>query len=147
MITLSLADQAVLDGARVARLATASAAGEPHVVPVCFVRDEGCLYSAIDPKPKQGDPRQLRRLRNLRENDRAALLVDHYEEDWGRLHYLLLHCRAQIQDDGPNRERALGLLREKYPQYRAMPGFGEGPVIRLIPERAARWSAGSGLPQ
>jgi PPOX class probable F420-dependent enzyme len=138
---LSSADHDLLRQARVARLATASAAGRPHVVPVCFVFDGACLYSAIDSKPKRGDPRALRRLRNLRENDRAALLVDHYEEDWDRLRYLLVHCRAEILEAGPERERALGLLREKYPQYRAMAGFGDGPVIRLIPERAAGWSA------
>jgi PPOX class probable F420-dependent enzyme len=141
MIALSSADDDFLRRARVARLATTSAAGHPHVVPVCFIFDGACLYSAIDPKPKRGDPRGLRRLRNLRENDRAALLVDHYEEDWGRLRYLLIHCRAEILEGGPDRERALGLLREKYPQYGAMPGFGDGPVIRLVPERAARWSA------
>jgi PPOX class probable F420-dependent enzyme len=125
----------------VAHLATASAIGHPHVIPVCFVCDGARLYSAIDPKPKRGDPRRLRRLQNLQENLHAAFLVDQYDEDWTRLRYLLIHCTAEILETGSDRERALALLREKYSQYRSMPGFGDGPVIRLAPQRVTRWSA------
>lgn len=124
-----------------ARLATASAAGRPHLVPVCFVFDGTCLYTAIDSKPKRGDPRRLRRLENLRENPWAALLVDHYAEDWAALRYLLATGPAEILEAGPERDAAVALLREKYPQYRAMPGFGDGPVIRLLPARIASWQA------
>ncbi len=141
MSALSPDDQVFLRTARVARLATASAAGRPHVVPVCFVSDGAFLYSAIDSKPKRGDPRRLRRLQNLRENPRAALLVDHYEEDWARLRYLLIRCTAEMLETGPDRDRALAFLREKYPQYRTMPGFGDAAVIRLAPERVVAWSA------
>jgi len=37
--------------ARVARLATADAAGKPHVVPLVFALDGDTIYSAVDPKP------------------------------------------------------------------------------------------------
>lgn len=141
MPTFSQDDQAFLQLARVGRLATASAAGEPHVVPVCFVFDGSCVYSAIDAKPKRVDPRRLRRLLNLRENPRACLVVDHYEEEWVRLRYILVSGKAEVLETGPDRERALVLLREKYPQYRTMPGFGQAPVIRLIPEKVSAWRA------
>ncbi len=124
-----------------ARLATASAAGRPHVVPVCFVYDGTRLYTAIDAKPKRADPRRLRRLQNLRENPWAALLVDHYTEDWTALRYVLATGPAEILEAGPERDGAVALLREKYPQYRSMAGFGDGPVIRLLPERIACWQA------
>jgi hypothetical protein len=65
--------------------------------------------------------------------------VDHYEEEWARLRYILVSGRAEILETGPDRERALILLREKYPQYQSMPGFGHDPVIRLVPEKAATW--------
>ncbi len=136
---LSAGDRAFLQCARVARLATASAAGQPHVVPICFVFDGAALYTAIDAKPKRGDPRRLRRLQNVAQNPRAALLVDHYEEEWSRLRYVLVTGPAQILEVGPDRDRALALLRDKYPQYRGMPRFGEGPVIRIQPERVASW--------
>lgn len=143
MLDIAPEDRAFLHRARVARLATASADGEPHVIPVCFVFDGTSLYSAIDSKPKRVAVPRLRRLRNLRANPRASLIVDHYEEDWARLRYVLVTGRAEILEAGPDRERALVLLGEKYPQYRAMADFGQGPVIRLIPDRVASWR-GSG---
>ncbi len=138
---LSLEDRAFLLQARVGHLATASGAGEPHVIPVCFVFDGAAVYSAIDTKPKRVEPRRLRRLENIRENPRASLVVDHYEEEWRRLRYLLLRGQAEVLEAGPDRKRALALLREKYPQYRTMLGFGAGPVIRLIPEKVQSWQA------
>ncbi len=142
---LSPEDRAFLLQSRVGHLATASGAGEPHVIPVCFVFDGAAVYSAIDAKPKRVEPRRLRRLENIRENPRASLVVDHYEEEWRRLRYLLLRGRAEILEAGPDREHALALLREKYPQYRTMPGFGAGPVIRLIPEKVQSWHAAATL--
>jgi PPOX class probable F420-dependent enzyme len=139
MFDLSPDDGAFLHQARVGRLATASAEGEPHVIPVCFVFDGASLYSAIDAKPKRVAPSKLRRMQNIRANPRACLLVDRYDEDWARLRYVLVVGRAEILQAGADRERALALLREKYPQYRAMPDFGAGPVIRLTPERVASW--------
>ena len=132
-------DRIFLEQARVGRLATASTDGEPHVVPVCFVFDGTCLYSAIDAKPKRVEAPKLRRLQNIRSNPRASLLVDRYDEDWTRLRYVLVFGPAEILDAGPDRERALALLREKYPQYRSMADFGQGPVIRLTPERVTSW--------
>ncbi len=128
--------------ARVGRLATADASGRPHVVPVVFVWHEGFIYTPIDGKPK-GDPRRLRRLRNIRENPRVAFLVDRYEEDWTRLGFLLLRGRADIlEGEGTAGERgaAEGLLREKYPQYREVPlGGPEGLLIRVAAEGRASW--------
>jgi PPOX class probable F420-dependent enzyme len=146
MLTLSPADRAFLHQARVGHLATASADGAPHVVPVCFIFDGTCLYSAIDAKPKRVAASQLRRLQNIRANPRATFLVDRYDENWKRLRYVLVSGRADILDAGADRERALALLQEKYPQYRTMPDFGQGPVIRLTPERVTGWSAGSAEP-
>ncbi len=75
---------ALLRDARVGRLATADATGQPLVVPVCYALDADGrhLYSAIDAKPKR--TRQLRRLRNIAANPRVSLVVDEYDEDWSR---------------------------------------------------------------
>jgi hypothetical protein len=72
-----------VETARVARLATIDADGRPHLVPVVFVLDGQRLYSAVDAKPKRS--RRLRRLLNARERPDVTVLVDHYEDDWGRL--------------------------------------------------------------
>jgi PPOX class probable F420-dependent enzyme len=132
-------DRVFLEQARVGHLATASGDGEPHVIPVCFVFDGICLYSPIDAKPKRVVASGLRRLKNLHENSRVSLVVDHYEEDWGRLRYVLISGRGNILEGGSERDRAHALLREKYPQYRAMANFGQGPLVRIIPERVVTW--------
>jgi Pyridoxamine 5'-phosphate oxidase len=72
-----------VEQARVARLATITPDGRPHVVPCCFVLSGSVLYSAVDSKPKSSDA--LQRVRNLRALPLAALLVDHYAEDWSVL--------------------------------------------------------------
>ena len=131
---------ALLREARVGRLATADAAGRPLVVPVCYALDGGGqrLYSAIDAKPKR--TRQLRRLRNIRENPHVSLVVDQYDEDWTRLCYVIVEGRAEIVEAGPVRERAIDLLLEKYPQYLALGlAADRGPVIAIAVERIVAW--------
>ncbi len=49
----------------VGRLATTDEHGRPHVVPVCFVYQDGLVYSLLDSKPKRVTARQLRRVRKL----------------------------------------------------------------------------------
>jgi PPOX class probable F420-dependent enzyme len=132
----------LLASARVARLATVDEAGYPHLVPVCYATDGRAYYSAIDAKPKRMAPDRLRRIRNLMARPRVALLVDHYEEDWGRLGFEMVQGHADVLDRGPEAEAALALLHAKYPQYRAM-GLRRlgGPVIRIRPDRVVGWSA------
>ena len=55
-----------ITSARVGRLATADAGGQPTVVPICYAFDGTALYSAVDAKPKQAPPEGLKRIRNLR---------------------------------------------------------------------------------
>src|SRR5262245_64421646 len=81
---------------RVARLATADAAGRPTVIPVCYVFDGTSFYSPIDQKPKRVDPMQLQRTRNIRVNPSVALVIDDYYEDWSELVYVLVHVVAKI---------------------------------------------------
>jgi PPOX class probable F420-dependent enzyme len=123
--------------ARVGRLATVGDDGRPHLVPLCFVLDGDVLYSAVDDKPKRS--KRLKRLENIRGRPDVAVLVDHYDEDWKRLWWVRLDGRAAVLDDGPERERALLLLREKYEQYRSQPPTG--PVIAVRVERWRGWSA------
>lgn len=134
---LSTPQRDFLAGSRVGHLATADARGAPHVLPVCFVVAADILYITIDQKPK-GDPRRLKRLRNLADNPAAAFVVDHYDEDWARLGWVMLRGRAEILDAGPEHDRAQVLLRDRYPQYRGM-ALAELPVIAVRIERVASW--------
>ncbi len=129
-----------LADARVGRLATSDAAGRPHVIPVCFVYDGRAIYIVLDQKPKTVELTRLRRVRNILDNPQAALVVDHWDEDWLALRYVLVSCRADLLN-GVEEEaaRAVSLLREKYRQYREMDLDGN-PVIKLTPQRFTAWS-------
>lgn len=102
--------------ARVARLATCSAAGQPHCVPVCFAYWDGAFVVALDEKPKRVEVLRLKRVRNVLQNPQVSLLVDHYEEDWSRLRFFMLEGTAHLRE---LRAAELQALRAKYPQYAA----------------------------
>jgi PPOX class probable F420-dependent enzyme len=122
---------------RVGHLATADARAIPQLVPVCFVVSEGALYITIDQKPK-GDPRALKRLKNISENPVAAFVADHWDEDWTRLGWIMLRGPAEILAEGAEHDRAQTLLRSRYPQYRGMELDGL-PVIAIRIERVTSW--------
>ena len=129
----------LLRSARVGRLGTADAGGRPLVVPVCYAYDGRACYSAIDAKPKRTRS-GLRRLRNIAENPRAALVVDHYEEEWTRLRYVIVEGTASILTEGPELARGIDLLLAKYEQYQALGLTSDGgTVIRLAAERIVAW--------
>jgi PPOX class probable F420-dependent enzyme len=132
-----------LEAHRVGHLATAGADGAPHVVPVCYAVDDAALYFVADAKPKRGPASRLARLRNLRENPRAAVVVDDWNEDWTRLAWVLVRGPAAVVDDAQRHATALALLRARYPQYRAMAldDPARNPVVAIVPERVLVWRA------
>jgi PPOX class probable F420-dependent enzyme len=134
---VSQAQRRFLDSRRVGHLATADASGTPHVVPVCFALAENDAYITIDEKPK-GNPRGLKRLRNIAANPRTALVADRYDEDWRRLGWVLLRGRAEILDSGAEHDIAQELLRARYPQYREM-RLAELPVIAIRIDSVVGW--------
>lgn len=127
-------------GARVAHLATADAAGAPHVVPLCYWFDGERIYFAIDEKPKHNTVKALKRMRNIAENPRVAVVIDHYEEDWAQLGYVLIRGNARVVDDPEEYMQALRHLREKYLQYRAMVLTPEkNPIVKIDPDHVHAW--------
>jgi PPOX class probable F420-dependent enzyme len=120
--------------ARVARLATADAAGRPHLVPMVFAVIGDTIFSAVDHKPKRTTA--LRRLANVCVNPAVALLVDHYDEDWAALWWVRAEGRGRVLEHD---DAAVRALVAKYPPY------GEraptGPVLAVDVDRWAGWSA------
>jgi PPOX class probable F420-dependent enzyme len=127
----------LLGSARVARLATVAPDGRPSVVPVCFAIGGETIYHAVDHKPKA--TRQLARLEHVRAEPRAALLADHYAEDWSALWWVRADGTARVLDGGAEAAAGLNLLTERYPQYRER--RPEGPVVALDVQRISGWSA------
>lgn len=136
---LDAAARAFLERQRVGRLATAEASGAPHIVPVCYALSDGArVHIAIDEKPKRGDPRRLKRLRNIASDPRVMLLVDRYDEDWSRLAWVALRGRAEILEGGGEHVAALAALRARYEPYRAM-NLEALPVIAIRVLSVASW--------
>ena len=138
MAELSDRQATIINSLRVAHLATADIHGAPHVIPICFAYDGQCFYSVLDRKPKRAALTMLKRVRNILSNPNAALVLDHYEEDWDRLWYVLVTGTAQLIQDGEEHQRAIRLLREKYPRYRDMDIDGN-PVIKIAPTKITSW--------
>jgi len=135
---LSARERRFVDTRRIGHLATADSRAVPHVVPVCFSLSEGTLYITIDQKPKRDRGRSLKRLRNIADNPRAAVVFDRYDEDWQRLAWVMLHGRAEILTAGIEHDRAQSLLRSRYRQLDAMQ-IEPLPVIAIHIERVASW--------
>lgn len=125
--------------ARVGRLATADGDGRPHVVPVCFALTDDGIVTPIDEKPKEGPPEALQRSRDIRENPRVVLLVDHYTETWSQLGWLQVRGTATHRTPGDaDHSLAVTALRDKYDQY-AEHALEDRPIIHLAPERVVSW--------
>ncbi|MFI6348788.1 TIGR03668 family PPOX class F420-dependent oxidoreductase [Streptomyces sp. NPDC050560] len=120
----------------VARLATADAAGVPHLVPVTFAVDGPRIFFAVDHKPKRST--DLRRLRNIAENPAVSLLVDSYADDWSALWWARADGRAAIGGAGSEDTGAVALLCAKYPQYAASPP--RGPVVTIEVTAWSGWA-------
>jgi PPOX class probable F420-dependent enzyme len=139
--TISNAIRTKLREARVARLATLDADHRPHLVPVCFVQLGSAFYTAVDRKPKRVAPENLARLRNVRAAPQVALLIDHYDDDWERLWYVMVRGKAKLLAKSARAERARVVreLRAKYPQYAAGMLPDEAPILRIAAERITSW--------
>jgi PPOX class probable F420-dependent enzyme len=121
----------------VLRLATAGADGRPHVVPCTFAVDGAeRIVIGIDNKPKTST--DLRRLRNIAENARVSLLVDHYADDWTRLWWARADGAAVVADEGAEHADDWERLAAKYPQYEGQ--VLGGPVIVVTVERWSGWA-------
>jgi len=121
----------------VARLATVSRDGRPHIVPITFAATDEALYFAVDRKPKKTT--DLQRLRNIEANPAVSVLFDHYDDDWNNLWWVRIDGHARVVREGPDFNEAIALLTERYPQYRtATPG---GPAVKITIDRMSGWSA------
>ena len=127
----------LLDMVRVATLATVSADGRPHLVPVVFARDASDLVTAVDGKPKTG--KVLARIENITRDPKVSLLVHHYDEDWSRLWWVRIDGMASLEAADAGFERAVTALRARYPQYESVDL--SGPVIRVRIDQTTTWDA------
>ena len=116
----------------VARLATIGADGAPHYVPVCPILDRGKVYVGTESEAKK--------VRNIRSNQRVAIVFDQYRDSWNGLRGVMLQCRASIveQKQFKNIRRK---LYDKYPKYESDAALepDESVIVELLPEKKFTW--------
>ena len=147
-------ERAFLAAARRAVLATIAPDGRPRTVPICFVLDDvlPVLHSPLDDKPKRvDDPLALARVRDIRADPRVTVLVDRWDEDWGRLAWLRCDGRASLlAPTSPEHGAIVAALRAKYPQYESH-RLDDRPLIRIEIERSTHWGSvdpgGASIPE
>ncbi len=136
---LSGGERQYLSKARLGRLATADAAGRPHVVPICFAVVGSSLVTPLDEKPKATDPRELRRVRDISENPRVAVVCDHWREDWSELGWVQVRGTASLLAAGsPTHDEAMAALRDKYDQY-VEHDLEDRPIIEIEVRSVVSW--------
>lgn len=110
------------------RLATASKDARPHVVPVIYAMDGEDVIVAVDYGTKK--------LRNVKQNSRVALVVDEYHPNRA----VMVEGECEILERGKEYLRLLGALFDKFETYRKNPwGEGESPILRIRPTKAVMW--------
>lgn len=118
---------------RACRVATVSAEGVPHLVPVCHVLagDKVCFGSGNDGT----------KVRNLKANPRATVTVDVYSDEWGGLKGVMIQGTAKLIARGPRFRRIRDLLYAKYPQYRTEAALSpsDSVVVEVTPTRVFSW--------
>ena len=118
---------------RVCRLATVSATGQPHLVPVCHAVDRGKVYIG------SGD--DATKVRNVRANPLVTVAVDLYSDHWAALRGVMVQGRARLIERGGAFQRARRKLYEKYPQYakEAAIAPSDSVIIEVTPTHVFTW--------
>lgn len=126
--------------ARVARLATTTPPGTPHIVPITFAALPGGprrLAFAVDHKPKS--TRRLARLANISAQPRVSVLADDYVDDWAHLWWVRADGTAVICDH--DEHGVAEALAAKYAQYAATQPAG--PFVVVVVDQLTSWAAAS----
>jgi len=128
MVALTARQMKFLKSHELCRLATASKGGRPHVVPVIYTLDGEDIIIAIDYKTKK--------LKNLKENPKLALVVDDYHPNRG----LMVEGDCEILERGSEYLRLLQILFDRFVFYRKNPwGEGESPILKVRTTKVVMW--------
>ena len=126
--------RALMEGARRGVMSTLLPDGSAHSVPVVFAVLEGEIVSPIDHKPKTGEV--MARVKNLAKDDRVTLLLDHWDEDWPQIGWVMVRGRATVDPEAPM--SLMRALNARYPQYET--DERHDALIRIHPTKILWWT-------
>jgi nitroimidazol reductase NimA-like FMN-containing flavoprotein (pyridoxamine 5'-phosphate oxidase superfamily) len=130
MVLMNKSEAKFMKTHSLSRLATASLPDcMPHVVPVVHALDR-------DDSPIIAIDYGTKKLKNLRENPKAALLVDDGEAQ----RCVMIQGECEVHERGAEYLRLLKILFERFDFYRNDPwGEGESPILKIRPEKVVSW--------
>lgn len=120
--------------AHVARFASVSTDGVPHLVPITFAVTGDRIVFVVDDKPKS--TQYLRRLENVAAHPQVCVLVDVYDDDWSKLWWARADGVASIAERD---DEAVDTLARRYPYY--VDRRPTGPVVSIDVSRWSGWAA------
>ena len=130
-VKLSPKEVKFLEQNEMCRFASASKSGEPHVVPVSYLWDDNFAYIVTD--------YGTRKLKNLRENPQAAILVD----TAGTQKLLLISGPVELIEKGEEYRRLYKLFHSRLGWVKRDPWKeGEAPFVKLAPTFKSGWGLG-----
>jgi nitroimidazol reductase NimA-like FMN-containing flavoprotein (pyridoxamine 5'-phosphate oxidase superfamily) len=128
VLDFTSAETRFLEKNEIARLATISYDGMPHVVPVSYVFKDNLFLIAVDYETKK--------CRNLLRNNQVALVVDTLSPNRG----IMVQGHSEIFEKGSEFRRAYRIFHRRLSWVRADPWKeGEAPFIRVKPVKKATW--------
>ena len=114
----------LITSARIGHLTTASSNLQPYVTPVVFIQQQNNIFVPLDNKPKTISVKELKRVKNIEENPKVSYVVDHYEEDWTNLWFVMIIGCATLVEMNGRTEKSRKEIRKihtkflkKYSQY------------------------------
>lgn len=117
-----------LEKNEVCRFATVDKNGQPHVVPVCYIFHDDSIYVATDYDTKK--------YKNVRENPRAALVVDTYKPHRA----IVIQGKVEILERGEEFRKIREMFYKRFKWARDDPWEeGEAPILKIIPEKKLSW--------
>jgi len=127
-VKFSQTEIAFLEQNELCRFATASKKGEPHIVPVSYIWHDNSPYIVTD--------YGTRKLKNLRENPHAAILVD----TAGTQKLLLVSGPISIIEKGEEYRKLYKIFHAKLEWVKRDPWKeGEAPFVKISPTFKAGW--------
>ena len=131
MVKLADKEGRFLEQNEICRLATSSKNGELHIVPVSYIWHEETIYVVTD--------YGTRKLRNLRENPNAAILVDTNATRKA----VLVSGKVQLVEKGEEYRRIYKLFHSKLDWVKRAPWIeGEAPFVKIAPTFKTSWGLG-----
>lgn len=134
----------LIKSSRIGHLATVASNLQPYLTPVVFIAQENCIFIPLDDKPKTIDVKELRRVKNIKENPKVSFLVDHYNENWTNLWFVMMIGHAKLVQLNGKTERKMNemtkipdMFLKKYSQYTKI-GIGK-TYIKLMIEKTIYW--------